>query len=236
MERKNSDVVVYPVTLERGSDGTYLAWVDDLPGCAVRAGSREHVLERLPAAIRSFLAWAGSSGVPPTVEVEIVEEVESAIEAEEDTEVLVRADRQALSRGDWRATASLLDRSRAELVELLEALTEDDLAATRNGSERTVRAEIEHIAFVEFMYALWTFDVQSKQGLRDFLTWTRQATTARMDTLAAEEAATLTWADWSGAPRREPWTARKAARRLLWHELLHLRAIQRFVNGNANPS
>ena len=37
----------YSVTLERGTDGTYLAWVDDLPGCAVRAGSRAEVLARV---------------------------------------------------------------------------------------------------------------------------------------------------------------------------------------------
>jgi len=226
--------VHYRVTLERGSDGTYLAWVDDLPGCAVRASSREEVLERLPAEIQSFLAWAGSEDVPATVEIEIVEEVESAIEAAEDTEVLVRADRQALKRADWQTIAGLLDRSRAELLDLLEALAEDDLATMRNGSERTIRAEIEHVAFVELMYAMWTFDLQSKQGLRDFLTWTRQAAADRMEALAAEGATSLTWAEWSGAPRREPWTARKAGRRLVWHELLHLRAIERFANPNGN--
>jgi hypothetical protein len=86
------------------------------------------------------------------------------------------------------------------------------------------------------MYAAWTFDLQSKRGLGDFLIWTRQAAVERMDALAAERASALTWADWSGAPRPEPWTARKAARRLVWHELLHLRALQRFVSPDADPS
>ena len=226
----------YRVTLERGSDGTYLAWVDDLPGCAVRANSREHALERLPAEIRSFLAWSGSGDVATSVEVEITEEVASVIEADEDTEVLVRADRQALDRADWETVANLLGRTRAELVDLLEILAEDDLATTREGSERTIRKEIEHIAFVELMYAVWTFDLESTQGLRNFLTWTRQVAADRMDALATEGASSLTWADWSGAPRREPWTARKAARRLVWHELLHLRALQRFVHPDADRS
>jgi hypothetical protein len=228
--------VRYRVTLERGSDGTYLAWVDDLPGCAVRANSREHALERLPAEIRSFLAWSGSGDVATSVEVEITEEVASVIEADEDTEVLVRADRQALDRADWETVANLLGRTRAELVDLLEILAEDDLATTREGSERTIRKEIEHIAFVELMYAVWTFDLESTQGLRNFLTWTRQVAADRMDALATEGASSLTWADWSGAPRREPWTARKAARRLVWHELLHLRALQRFVHPDADRS
>jgi DinB superfamily len=220
--------VRYRVTLERGTDGTYLAWVDDLLGCAVRASSREHVLERLPAEIRSFLAWSGSAVGPSSVEIEIVEEIESVIEADEDTEVLLRADRQRLERAEWDYIAGLLQRTRAELVDLLEALAESDLATTRDRSERTIRAEIEHIAFVELMYVAWTFDLHSKQGLRDFLAWTRQVAADRMEALAAERASSLTWASWSGAPRREAWTARKAARRLVWHELLHLRAIQDF--------
>jgi hypothetical protein len=228
--------VRYRVTLERGSDGTYLAWVDDLPGCAVRANSREQALERLPAEIRSFLAWSGSGDVAASVEIEIVEEVESVVEADEDTEVLVRADRQALDRADWETIANLLGRTRAELVDLLEALAEDDLATTREASGRTIREEIEHVAFVELMYAVWTFNLESKQGLRDFLTWTRQVAADRMEALAVEGASSLTWADWSGAPRPEPWTARKAARRLVWHELLHLRALQRFVSPDADPS
>ena len=88
---------MHRVTLER-ADGTYLAWVDDLPGCAVRATSRREVLEKLPGAISEFVAWTGRPAA--AVEIEVVEEVESAIEAEEDTEVLVAADRDALTEDD----------------------------------------------------------------------------------------------------------------------------------------
>jgi hypothetical protein len=139
--------------------------------------------------------------------------------------VLVAVDQQALTPADWAQTKRLLARSRAELLELLENLTEEDLAAKREGSTRTIREEIEHIAFVELMYAVWTFDLHSKNGLGEFLAWTRQIAQERMSALTGSDA--VTWAEWGGAPRPEPWTARKAARRLLWHELLHLRAIER---------
>jgi hypothetical protein len=182
------------------------------------------VLERLPKAIRSFRAWAGADDSAP-VEVDVVDEVESAIEADEDTEVLVATDRQALTTAHWEQIDRLLGRSRNELLEALEALPEAQLGARREGSERTIREEIEHIAFVEFMYAMWTFDLQSKDGLGEFLAWTRQIAQERLSALTGSDA--VTWAEWGGAPRPEPWTARKAARRLLWHELLHLRAIER---------
>ena len=123
----------------------------------------------------------------------------------------------------------MLERSRAELRAVLHELSDEELAANREGSERSVREELEHIAFVELMYAAWTFDLESRSGLEDFLDWTRAIVAERMSTLAADDAADLTWARWAGAPRPEAWTPRKAARRLVWHELLHLRAIERFA-------
>jgi hypothetical protein len=81
------------------------------------------------------------------------------------------------------------------------------------------------------MYALWTFDLQSRQGLAQFLAWTRSVVAERLTALASSGSAELTHADWAGAPRPEPWTARKAARRLVWHELLHLRALERVDGG-----
>jgi hypothetical protein len=214
------------VTLERGTNGTYLAWVNDLPGCAVRGSSREDVLERLPRAIDDFLVWTGAPHVP-ALKIGVVDEVESAIEADEDTEVLVSSDRAPLTEESWAETQRWLARSRAELIGLLERLTDEELGSKREGSGRTVREEIEHIAFVELMYAAWTFDRYSREGLAEFLAWTRSIAGERLSTLAREGAADLTSADWAGAPRPEPWTPRKAARRLIWHELLHLRALGR---------
>jgi predicted RNase H-like HicB family nuclease len=216
----------YEVTLERGADGTYLAWVNDLPGCAVRARSRDEVLERMPKAIAEFLAWddAPAADLP---EVAVVDEVESAIRTEEDTEALIASDRRPLTQESWAETHRRLARSRDEMIRLLGRLSDDALGARREGSSRTVREEIVHVAFVELMYAAWTFELQSREGLARFLGWTRAVASERLDELAREESDQLTWAAWAGAPRPEAWSPRKAARRLLWHELLHLRAIER---------
>ena len=213
------------MTLERGADGTYLAWVDDLPGCTVRGAGREEVESRLPSAIRDFLVWAGEDE-PGPISVIISTEVDSAIKAEEDTEVLVAIDREPLDAEHWKKMGSWLERSRGELVELLMHLSQAELESKREGSERTVREELEHLAFVELMYAAWTFDRHTKGGLSDFLAWTRSVAVQRMQELSQQASSAHTWAEWAGAPRPEPWTARKAARRLVWHELLHLRAIQ----------
>jgi len=211
--------------LERGSDGSYLAWVDELPGCFVRGASRDEVLVGAPAAIRDFLAWAGEP-VPEVIETRVTEEVASAIETDEDTEALVALDRRPLGRSDWDRMEEWLERYREELMDLLRGLGDDALESRREGSERTIREEIEHVAFVELMYLVWTFDLRSREGLAAFLAWTRGLAVERMRDLAREGAAEVTWAEWAGAPRPEEWTPQKAARRLLWHELLHLRAIE----------
>lgn len=88
---------------------------------------------------------------------------------------------------------------------------------------------MQHIAFVEFIHAAWAFDLSSKLGLIEFLRWTRRVVLTRMREVAQNDRGFLTSADWAGAPRPEPWTARKAARRLLWHERLHLRSVKRLL-------
>ncbi len=51
--------MTYSVTLEHGTDGSYLAWVHELPGCFVRGETRGDVDERLPAAIQHSTTGCG---------------------------------------------------------------------------------------------------------------------------------------------------------------------------------
>lgn len=218
----------YSVTLEHGSDGSWLAWVHELPGCFARGPTRADVERSLPARISDFLDWLRRSGEPVAAmtEVIVVEEVESRIEAAEDTEALVRADRAPLTPPDWERIERWLAYSRRDLLEALSALSAEDLDRRAEGSSRTIRGDLLHIAFVELMYAAWTFDLDTRQGLEAFLGWTRGVATDRMRALAERHDDTRTFAEWAGAPRREEWSARKAARRLIWHELLHLPSLR----------
>ena len=187
--------MTYSVTLEHGSDGSYLAWVHELPGCFVRGVSREEVEAKLPEEIERFGEWAGEA----VGEFRIIGEVESIIDSSEDTEVLLDVDREPLTRADWDRVERLLKRSRHDLLESIDGV------------------DVSHLGFVELMYVAWTFDVDSKE----FLDWTRRVALARMRELATVDDGRVTQAHWGGAPRPEPWTARKAARRLIWHERLH---------------
>ena len=214
----------YSVTLEHGSDGSCLAWVHELPGCFARGTSRDDAVSRLPEAIEQFRAWLrrfGEDAEESEITIDVVEEVESVVEADEDSEVLVRPDREPLTSVAWGQVERWLAHSRRDLLGALSKLRDEQLERPREGRTRTLREEVIHVAFVELMYAAWTFDLRSRAGLEEFLHWTRNVTLERMRLLAETDDGALTYAEWAGAPRPEAWTARKAARRLVWHERLH---------------
>jgi len=221
--------MTFSVTLEFGSDGSCLAWVHELPGCFVRGASRGDVEAKLPGAIRDFLRWLRKLGEAPggsgDIDVVVVEEVKSIVETSEDSEALISADREPLTASDWEKVERWLGRSRQDLLVALSALSAEELEFRPKASSRTLRQEVIHIALVELMYAAWTFDLRSQAGLQDLLDWTRSTSLARMRSLAENDHGSVTHAEWAGAPRPEEWTARKAARRLIWHELLHLPAL-----------
>jgi predicted RNase H-like HicB family nuclease len=45
----------YPVVLKRRAQGEWVASVESLPGCSVRAGSRDAALEQIRAAIEMYI-------------------------------------------------------------------------------------------------------------------------------------------------------------------------------------
>ena len=216
--------MTYSVTLEHGSDGSFLAWVHELPGCFARGATRDEAIANAADAIVAFRNWLAACGEDVDdgdATVVVADEVESLIEVDEDTEVLLRPDRGPLTESDWRVVARWLGCSRAALMQAIDALDDDRLPQQIAGRERTVGEQLVHIGFVDLMYAAWTFDLDSRQGIADFLAWTRTVARERLDQLAQRADASVTTAQWAGAPRPEPWTARKAARRMIWHELLH---------------
>ncbi len=227
----------YTVTLERGSDAGYMAWVHELPGCVARGVTREEVESKIAPEIAEFLAWAQRAHLSAQgVEFAIVGEVTSAVPARDaDSEILLEPDRTRLTQTFWSQVERLLRLSRQELLHMLAEADEATLSYKPEGSPRSIREHCLHIGLVELMYAAWTFDLESSRGVADFLRWTRRIITTRMRALVRSDHGTMTLAFWSGAPRPEPWTARKAARRLVWHERLHLRAIRRLLTRQSGP-
>lgn len=224
------------VVLERGTDdGGYLAWVVDLPGCSTRSPTRDGAIGKVTGAVAAFVAMLADHGVPvddlpggDDLTVRVVDEVETpGAMADVDTDVVLDADRDPLTAGDWARLASWSDAARAELLAVLAGLDGEDLDHRPEGAPRSVREVLLHTGLVELFYAVWTFDLESTDGVADLLRWTRDATRRRMAELVADGEEQLTTARWAGADRPEGWSARKAARRLIWHDVLHTRGLRR---------
>jgi len=227
----------YSVTLEQSEPNVYLAWVHELPGCIAYGATREDVLSEIPEAIERFRGWLHTAGedVPDDqISFSIVEEADRAEQASQGSSgVLLTWDKEPLTPEDWTRIERWLQHSRGELLDVLENMREDELEIAAREDARTIARQLRHVATVEFMYALWTFDLRTVQGIRALLEWTRQMALMRMRILAERRDREVTYAEWAGTGTQhpEPWTARKAARRLVYHEQWHLRSIRRLLQG-----
>ena len=55
----------YVYVIERAEDGSYWAYLPDLPGCATAADTPEQVVQQLPEAVDLYLSYFRDRGLPP---------------------------------------------------------------------------------------------------------------------------------------------------------------------------
>lgn len=55
----------YVYVIERAADGSYWAYLPDLPGCVTTAGSPEEVERQLHEAVDLYLSYYTEWGLPP---------------------------------------------------------------------------------------------------------------------------------------------------------------------------
>jgi predicted RNase H-like HicB family nuclease len=55
----------YVYVVERAEDGSYWAYLPDLPGCATSAESVERVEQQLQEAVNLYLSYYHERGLPP---------------------------------------------------------------------------------------------------------------------------------------------------------------------------
>jgi predicted RNase H-like HicB family nuclease len=55
----------YAYVIERAEDGSYWAYLPDLPGCTTTADSPEQVERQLPEAVELYLSYYSERGLSP---------------------------------------------------------------------------------------------------------------------------------------------------------------------------
>jgi hypothetical protein len=215
-----------------GSESGWSAWSLDLLGFATWAPSESQVLARVPLKLDEYLAWLDSHGLTrPKVSpgVEVVERISG-------DEVMFSADGLAVSPDLIDLTIRLLDASRCDLLNTLEQLPDAALdwsppyrSFAPWATWRSVRQILAHIANTETHYYLGSIGcsprVAAARDDGDWLAFLAEHRVEAVDLLRGIRDS----GDRCRLTRREDgdWSVAKVLRRLVWHELLHLKSIRR---------
>lgn len=224
----------------QGDEWGWNAWSLDYLGFATWAPTREEVLRRVHPKLNEYCEWLARHGEPhwtefPTGTVEVVEEISG-------NELAFQDDLLPATIEEIERCRQLLEYTRRDLLATVEGLSDDVLdwdppydRFAPHAWWRTVRQILQHIAFTEIGYYLpsvgWEVQLDlgelRRSAWQELLLRSREETLRFLDHLRKDsDRVRLTQGD-------EVWTVRKVLRRLVWHERLHWKSIQRIIGDYA---
>jgi uncharacterized damage-inducible protein DinB len=228
------------VATETRVDGRTMAHVLTLPGCFCRGASVEKALQCIPPEIQRFLSWLDSKGLHPenaSTSWQVVEQQEGVAPFESgDAATLFQLDLLPPEDEEVEATLRVAEVTRQDLLALARSLSLEELQKPRSTGIRTIERILWHIAHAEEWYvsrlgvipALHRFD-DFPGTLWEYLTAVREMAVERFRGMASLERATVFRIPEFTDHPDEPWTLRKALRRMIEHEREHTGNIQRLL-------
>ena len=231
----------FRIGLENNNDDRTIAWALEHPGCFAYGSNSEEAQNNFPAAARDYIAWVarhGESWLDNEIDVSVEETFEAyfinssfeRLERGEDTymvESFFVHDWKPLQPHEIERALKLLAWSRADLMELVKALSEEILAQTYPKERWSIHGILNHIGGAEWWYQErigYPFpeneaDVPSDPFER--LTVVRE----HFNSLLPKLDGVNTVAGLEG----EFWSPRKVLRRALWHERDHTEHIRKLL-------
>jgi len=226
------------VCLEVGSEGTG-AFVPSCPGCWVFGRTPERGLMKVKAAIAEWFEWLERHGeqVSPETkdfEVEVAELLRvsyNPVKAGKE-EPIFWSEVLPITKKDVTRTLRLMRYSREDLLKLVSNLSNECLDWLPPNEPRTVRNCLRHIAYVEPWYiTLLNVDLPSTypRNVFEMLNYTRQIVVDYLKNMPRDKMRGIF------QPKKYPrsicnlWTARKVLRRLVDHERLHIKYIEKVL-------
>lgn len=230
----------FEVFLEVGAEGVCMAHVLDLPGCFVAAAGKEQALERLPEAIRAYYGDLIHHGEPVTMPAQIMltvveEQTLSGPFHPGDRAALFGPDRRPLERAEIDSYLGLAAHNRADLLALVRGLSDTILDWRPEPGAMNIRRILSHIGRGELWYSTRVMEPDGPprdweaMPLRQFLNTVRDAVSVKFRELSDEQLVAVTYPPRSDGDADEPWTARKALRRMLEHEREHTSHIEEIL-------
>lgn len=205
--------------------GDTLLYAVDLPGAFTRGESLSVAITKMPAEIKSYLAWKGDP-VPALIEIVIAGEKESELDIRDaDSDAIFDREKAPLTREEYEMLKSLALRSAKDFLALYESILDKDaglspLRKTFYGQvPHTAREMYAHTKSVNAYYFGEIGVEADNEG--DIYTCRKrgfEALEARPDFL---------YTPVIEGSYGEYWSLRKMLRRFIWHDRIHARAMWR---------
>lgn len=205
--------------------GDTLLYAVDLPGAFTRGESLSVAIAKMPAEIKSYLAWKDDP-VPDLIEIVITEEKESELDIRDaDSDAIFDNEKASLTREEYEVLKALALRSAEDFQALYESIPDKD--AGLSPLRKTFYGQVPHTAREMYAhtksvnaYYFGEIGVDAKND-GDIYECRKRG----FDALEAEP-------DFLQKPVTEGsygeyWSVRKMLRRFIWHDRIHARAMWR---------
>lgn len=231
----------HDVYVEVGAHGECMAHVLDLPGCISRGHTQQAALDGVPAAISRYQGWLERHGEQldgaetESIIVRVVETIEGPVPSRHgDRAALFQPDRIRVQPEEVERYLRLSGYARADLLRAARGLPPAILRWKLDAEAMSIREILRHVGNSEQWYvsrvvsrdslpAEWEHD--HALPLHTFLRMERSTAHQRLRQMGDRERAEVVFPTaWTAHPD-EPWTARKALRRTIEHELEHTEHI-----------
>lgn len=232
--------MILQVGLENNYENRSLAWALDYPRCFSYGADRAEALIRLPQAFVAHKEWVARHQQPSwldsvkdfdvrLVEAWTVYSIGEDYELKEDgyeVNAWFRHDWKPLTGAEIQQDLAMLAWSRADLLELVQPLSDEILDRRYEGERWSIRGILAHIANAEqwYLHRLGLTNLTHNQLPANV--WERLEVVRRLlkDILPGLEGSQqVVGID------GEFWSPRKLARRSLWHEFDHIQHIQKLL-------
>jgi uncharacterized damage-inducible protein DinB len=230
----------FHIGLENSLDGRSIAWALEHPGCFAYGPDSDTALQNLPAAIREYAAWIArhtpspwltvdeiSLHVEETFEAYLINEKEYERVTEDGYEVesFFLHDWKPLTEEDVRRALLLFEWNRADLMETVRGLTQEQLDRRYPNERWSIAGILGHVGGADWWYldrlelAFPREEVPKEPFER--LTKVRAHLLQTLPTLIGSKQVV--------GKVGEFWSPRKLLRRGVWHERDHIQHIQKIL-------
>jgi predicted RNase H-like HicB family nuclease len=226
------------VCLEVGPQATG-AFVPDCPGCWVFGRTKERALKKVRIAVNEWFKWLKKHGKKiPQLSDEVEMEIAGMLQVNYNPakagkpEPLFWSEVLPVKKDDFKRNIRLMDYSRKDLLNAVSDLTGRQLSFKPPNEPRTIRNSLRHIAYVEWWYVnRLNIEMPEKfpKDVFGLLNHIRDLVVGTLEKLPKEKMRGIHQPVKYKSPTCDLWTARKVLRRLVDHERLHTKYIQRLL-------